>query len=30
MEHAGKDGEPLIPLAAIQAVVADGERDGHC
>ena len=27
MEHAGKDGEPLIPLAAIQAVVADADRD---
>lgn len=28
MEHAGKDGEPLISLAAIQAVVADADRDG--
>jgi hypothetical protein len=33
MEHAGKDGEALIPLAVIQAVVAEadgaGERAGH-
>jgi hypothetical protein len=27
MEHAGKDGEPLISLAALQEVVADAERD---
>ena len=33
MEHAGKDGEALIPLAVIQAVVAEadgaGERAGR-
>jgi hypothetical protein len=26
MEHTGKDGESLIPLGVIQAVVADAER----
>jgi hypothetical protein len=26
MEHAGKDGEPLIPLAVVQAVMADADR----
>ena len=29
MEHAGKDGEALIPLAVIQAVVAEADGAGE-
>ena len=28
MEHSGTDGEPLIPITLLQAVVADAERCG--
>ena len=28
LEHAGKDGESLIPLAVIQAVVAEADGNG--
>ena len=30
LEHSGRDGEPLIPVDLIQAVVAEAdERQGH-
>jgi len=29
MEHAGKDGEALIPLAVIQALVAEADGAGE-